>query len=111
MTNQDLEIIKQAIQEKKSISFEYNKPNKVNGIRVGNPYVIYWNDDETKQYLDLHQLSGVSDSVSENKAIFPHWTTLETDFISNVKIMADAFQPVADYKRYAERFIIANIKI
>jgi len=111
MTEQDLQTVIQVIKEKKSISFEYNKPNKVNGIRIGNPYVIYWKDDETKRYLDLHQISGVSDSVSENKAKFPHWVTLETDFISNVELTTDIFQPVGDYRRYAVRFMIANIKL
>jgi len=108
MTEQNLQTIIKAIQEKKSISFEYNKPNKVNGIRTGNPYVIYWKDDETKRYLDLHQESGVSDSVSEDEV---HWVTLETVYISNVKLKENTFSPIADYKRYAPKYMIANIKI
>jgi len=111
MTDQDLQTVIQAITEKKSVSFEYNKPNKVNGVRIGNPYAIYRNKDETKKYLDLHQQSGVSDSVSENKASFPHWVTLETGYISNVEITTDIFTPTKDYKRYSMRFMIANIKI
>jgi hypothetical protein len=111
MTTQDLDAIIQAIKERKSISFEYNKPDKVEGIRLGNPYVIWNNDDETKKYLDLHQQSGVSDSVSQNKAEFPHWVTLETDYISNVTITTDTFIPIESYKRYSKRFMIANIQI
>ena len=53
MTNQDLEtIIVKAIQEKKTIHFQYNKSGKIVGERIGNPYAIYWNGDETKKYLD-----------------------------------------------------------
>lgn len=111
MTNQDLQTIIQAIKEKKSISIEYNKPDKVNGVRIGNPYAIYWNDDETKQYLDLHQQSGVSDSVSENSTEFPHWATLQMDFITNVEITTDIFVPTKDYNRHAKRFMITNIQI
>jgi len=107
MTNQDLKIIIQAIQERKSISFEYNKPDKIIGTRVGNPYVIYSDETETCRYLDLYQTNGVSDSQFETL----HWVTLDTDFIANVVLQDTTFHPIEDYRRYAKRFMIAYIKI
>ena len=107
MTEQDLQTIIQAIKNKQGISFEYNKPGKVEGIRIGNPYVIYANKGETKKYLDLHQTNGVSDSATK----YPKWKTFETEHISNVTLMTDTFTPVRDYKRYSGRFLIPHIQI
>ncbi len=36
-----IEILTKAIQQKSVISFEYNKPGKITGIRTGNPHAIF----------------------------------------------------------------------
>ena len=45
MTN--LELLIKAIESKKTISFEYNKPGKTPGVRTGNPHILY-----VQQYKD-----------------------------------------------------------
>ena len=107
MTEQDLQTIIQAIKNKQGISFEYNKPGKVEGIRIGNPYVIYANKGETKKYLDLHQTNGVSDSATK----YPIWRTFETEHISNVTLMTNIFTLVKDYQKYNPKFLIADARI
>ena len=111
MTQQDLDTLIKAIKEKKVISFQYNKEGKTYGERLGAPYVIYSGTDGTKKYVDIYQTSGISDRVATGQSEFPHWVTLEFEFVSDVTLTEGTFVPISGYKRYAKRFMIANIKI
>lgn len=111
MIKQDLDTLIQAIKEKKVIAFQYNKEGKTFGTRIGAPYVIYSGTDGTKKYVDLYQSSGISDRVSTGQAEFPHWVTLELEFVSDVALTEDTFVPISGYKRYSKKYMIANIKI
>lgn len=111
MIKQDLDTLIQAIKEKKVISFQYNKEGKTHGERIGAPYVIYWDKDATKRYVDLYQSSGISDRVATGQSEFPHWVTLEFEFVSDVILTEGTFVPISGYKRYAKKYMIANIKI
>lgn len=60
-----LKLIQQAIRERKSISFEYNKEGKIKGERVGNPHAIFImrkKDKTESTKVHLVQTSGVTDS-------------------------------------------------
>lgn len=65
-----LEVLKQAIKNRQSISFEYNKEGKVSGLRFGNPYAvfIYTSKNTRIQSTKVHivQKDSVSDSKKEN---------------------------------------------
>ena len=90
MNNIDLLI--QAINSKKPISFEYNKEGKKTGERIGNPHALYifTPKDETKPKttkLDLVQTFGVSDSKEGDD--YPDCSQFDIDQISNVVVLID----------------------
>lgn len=107
-----LEILKEAIEKKMPISFEYNKPGKTPGERFGNPYVIYVmrkNDGSESTKIDIVQTDGVSDS----KRGFPCFGIFDLAELSNIKIetnkmpfeISEQYNPESD--RY--RFVIAKV--
>lgn len=79
-------IIIEAIAQRKPIEFEYNRPNKIFGMRVGNPHILF--SGTTKEGLDriwvhIAQTGGVSDTLE----VFPEWRVFIIEFISNVRIL------------------------
>ncbi len=84
----------EAIQDKKVISFEYNKPGKTSGIRIGNPYAIYiFTAKSGKQSTKVHivQTDGVSDTKDINP--FPEFRTFDIQYLNNIIIKNDTFKP------------------
>ncbi|MBD0845110.1 hypothetical protein PB70LOC_01969 [Pectobacterium versatile] len=79
-------LLKQAIQQRKSISFEYNKEGKINGTRFGNPHAVFImrkkdNSESTKTHIV--QTAGVSDSEKD----FPDFRLFDITEITNVQIL------------------------
>lgn len=94
MTN--LDILIAAIRSRKPISFEYNKPGKTHGERIGNPHAVFIftsksGDKSTK--VHIVQTSGVSDSNGEKP--FPDFRMFNIGDLSNLKILEtnDVFEP------------------
>ena len=57
--------LKRAIEDRKPISFTYNKPGKTSGIRIGNPHAIWVmrkKDGSESTKVHVVQTDGVSDS-------------------------------------------------
>lgn len=83
-----LEILKQAIQNRLSISFEYNKEGKVQGERIGQPYAVFiYTAKNTKiQSTKVHvvQTGGVSDSEKKNE-----FRMFNIEELSDVNIQRD----------------------
>ncbi len=80
-----LEILKEAIEKRMPITFEYNKPDKTPGVRVGNPHAIFImrkKDGSESTKVHIVQTSGVSDSKQE----FPSFRQFNLTEISNVRI-------------------------
>lgn len=99
MTN--LELIISAIQNRKPISFEYNKPEKVKGQRIGNPHAVFiFTSKAGEQSTKIHlvQTGGVSDS-KELKP-FPDFRMFNIEDLSNIAILGDenVFEPF--YEKY-----------
>ena len=86
-----LQILEQAIKNKKPISFEYIKEGKVKGKRIGNPYAIFiYTAKNTRiQSTKVHivQTGGVSDSEEKNP--FPSFRMYNIEDLSNIKILED----------------------
>lgn len=83
-----LETLTKAIENKLQISFQYNKPGKIEGIRIGNPHAIFIftsKAGKTSTKLHLVQVDGVSDSG--NKDDFPFWRPFDIEYISDVEIL------------------------
>ena len=86
-----LEALKHAINNKKPVSFEYDKEGKVKGSRIGNPYAvfIYTAKNTRIQSTKVHivQIGGVSDSVDTNP--FPSFRMYNIEDLSNVTVLID----------------------
>lgn len=81
-----LKLLKQAIEQRKPISFEYNKEGKVRGERIGNTHAVFImrrkdNTESTK--IHIVQTSGVTDSEKD----FPDFRMFDIAEISNVNIL------------------------
>lgn len=97
MTN--IEKLTKAIENRKPITFEYNKEDKTAGIRKGNPHALYifeYKDPakESKTKLDLVQTGGVSDSIEEKP--FPDFRQFFITDLSNIEILENEpdFEPL-----------------
>jgi len=83
-----LELLTKSVKDRLPISFQYNKPDKSRGVRIGNVHAIFIftsksGDISTK--LHIVQTKGVSDSA--DKGDFPFWRTFNIDFLSDVEIL------------------------
>lgn len=107
-----LEILKEAIEKRMPISFEYNKPGKTPGIRVGNPHAVYVmrkKDGSEPTKVDVVQTSGVSDSGQA----FPSFRMFDLTELSKIKICAvdKPFEVSDEYKAESDRYkyVIAKV--
>lgn len=105
----------EAIKLLKPISYEYNKPGKTSGQRVGHPYTVYRaHNDSGKVNINTHivQVSGVSDST--DKQPLPSFRTHTLDWLSNVEILHDepVFTPNhPDYNPNSDMYIDVFAKV
>lgn len=91
----------EAIRTRKPISYEYNKPGKTPGRRVGNPYAIYNAHTASGQIntnAHIVQTAGVSDSTDRQP--LPSFRTHSVVSLSNVKILRDEPPFVANHPDY-----------
>ena len=80
----DQELIIQAIKHRKPIEFEYNKPGKIQGKRIGNPHCIFVHPGTSQVDVDVFQTSGVSDS---DLTLGLPWRRFTLAFMDNVRMM------------------------
>lgn len=106
-----LELLIEAVEMRKPISFEYNKPGKIPGERIGNIHAIFiFTTKTTKiQSTKVHivQTGGVSDTNAKNE-----FRTFDISEISNIQFMEeDIFQPDERYNPNWEGYanVIAKI--
>lgn len=92
-----ISVLTKAINERKTISYEYNKPGKTPGERIGNPYAIY-NASTGNINAHIVQTSGVSDST--DKQPLPSFRTHLIDQLSNVQILEDKPPFSPDFSGY-----------
>ena len=107
-----LEILKEAIKKRAPISFEYNKPGKIFGLRLGNPHAVYImrkKDGSETTKVDIVQTDGVSDSGQE----FPSFRMFDLKELSNIKIETEntPFEISEQYKPESDRYkyVIAKV--
>ena len=90
------EIIERTIKEKISLGFEYLRENKIRGERIGNPYALYW-DDNNKMKVDIYQIEGVSDTPQES---LPKWRRFFVEYINLPKLLEERKPFVPDAPGY-----------
>jgi hypothetical protein len=86
-----LETLIKAIENRHHIAYQYNKPGKVFGGRIGHPYAVYIHTAKnTKiQSTKVHivQIEGVSDT--EPQKPFPSFRTYDLIDLSDLIILSD----------------------
>ncbi len=95
----NLDLLSHAIREKKKISFEYNKPGKTSGQRIGNPYAIFILTAKSgvqSTKVHLVQTAGVSDS--KDVSPFPDFRMFNIQELSNIEVLDETFEPTS--KKY-----------
>lgn len=107
-----LETIRSAIQQKKPIAFEYNRPGKTPGMRIGNPHAVWVmrkKDGTESTKVHIVQVDGVTDSGQE----FPSFRMFDLGEISAAEILADSPTFEVDEKYNPEwdgyTFVIAKV--
>ena len=86
-----LEILTKAIENRLPISFQYNKPGKTEGTRIGNPHAVFiFTSIKRVISTKLHivQTEGASDTG--DKGNFPFWRPFNIEYISDVKILENS---------------------
>lgn len=82
--------LKEAIALHKPITYEYNKPGKTLGRRIGHPYAVY-RARTAKGIVNINahivQTAGASDST--DKQPLPSFRTHTVDWLSNIEILYD----------------------
>ena len=97
MTNLDL--LLKATRERKPISFEYNKPDKTPGIRIGNPHAVFIFTSKAgakSTKIHLVQTAWVSDSKDESP--FPDFRMFNIEDLTNIEILTEmeSFEPFSE---------------
>jgi hypothetical protein len=83
-----LDLLIEAIKTRKPVSFEYNKPNKTPGLRIGNTHAVFIftsKAGQTSTKVHIVQTDGVSDTVHEKP--FPDFRLFNIEDLSNVAIL------------------------
>lgn len=106
-----MEMIRQAIQNRHSISFTYNKPGKTQGMRIGDPHAIYENVTKSgvkSIKVDIAQTGGASDSQTP----FPSFRMFDLVDLMVHDIDSNAvFKIHPDYNREGDRYVNSIEKI
>ena len=88
-----LSILQQAIEERRSIEFEYNKSDKVPGKRIGDPHAVFIHQSTNNATVDIFQTGGVSDTSRD----FPFWRPFLLEHLDAVKILDKHFDIAEGY--------------
>jgi len=79
-------LLKKAIELKKPIEFEYVRGEKIRGVRIGNPHILFIHPTTNQFEVHVFQTGGVSDSDLSNGL---PWRLFLVEFITNIRILED----------------------
>lgn len=105
-----LSAVEEAIRRRVPIDFEYIRPGKTLGARIGDPHAVFikrLKSGEERVYLHLWQTDGVTDS-NEN---IPGWRQFFLNDIHNPLLLEDAapFEIAEGYNPTFYEFPISKI--
>jgi hypothetical protein len=107
-----LEHLKEAIQKRCKVSFEYNKPGKTPGERIGDPHAVFImrrKDGSESTKVHIVQTAGVSDSGQE----LPSFRMFDLLEITSVQLVSplETFSIDSGYNPEWEgyKFVIAKV--
>ena len=108
----ELDVLKEAIKNRRPIRFQYNKPGKTPGIRIGEPHAVFImrkKDESESTKVHIVQTAGVSDSGQE----LPSFRMFDLEELSDVSIddSGAPFSPSPQYNPQWDgyKFVIAKI--
>lgn len=111
-----LQILIQSVEFRNHISFQYNKPGKIFGTRIGHPYAVYFFTTKLgvkSTKVHIVQIEGVSDTQHEKP--FPSFRQYNLEELSDLQILTDrgCFQEPwhEDYKPLSEWYKDVIIKL
>ena len=102
-------ILKEAINSRKKIEFEYIREDKVRGRRFGNPHALFIHPRTHAVEVHIFQTAGASDGQLENP--LPSWRPFIVEFMVNIKILGEVFSPADGYKPSSPFYVDAIAKI
>jgi len=107
-----LDVLTEAIRDRRVIRYRYSKPDEPPGYRTGHPYAVFIYTD-TKGIVSTKVHIVQTDGVSKSNKPFPSFRTHNLDGISEVKILDELFgEPYhQDYNPEWEKYIDVIIKI
>ena len=107
MINNIQSIIVEAIKSKKAVKLTYDNPSDfAKGLRIGNPYALYYTKSTNKTKLDVYQTSGDSSSS------IPNWKQFDIKYIKAIEIIDNQnFDVQAGYNPSSSRYIDCIIKV
>lgn len=85
-----LDLLIRAIENRNHISYQYNKPGKIFGERIGHPYAVYFFTTKTgvkSTKVHIVQIEGVSDTKTEKP--FPSFRQYNLEELSDLIILSD----------------------
>lgn len=88
-----LELLIESVERRLPISFQYNKPGKTEGIRIGNVHAVFIftaKDGVESTKAHIYQTNGVSDTA--DNLDLPDWRPFNIEHITDVKILEDLGQ-------------------
>lgn len=111
----NLNLLIESIEKRKSISFEYNKVEKTPGTRIGNVHAVFILTSKSglqSTKVEIVQTAGVSDSQEVKP--FPDFRMFNIEDLSNVLILEEekCFDPLYEkYKPESDRYrnVIAKV--
>lgn len=103
-----LDLLKQAIEAQKPISYEYVLEGKVEGRRYGNPHAIFISTKGNIN-IDIFKTGGVR---TDKTIALPRWQQYKVAHIENVEIENDEVFEIAEgYNPYSNKYDKTIMKI
>lgn len=102
-------ILKEAINSRKKIEFEYIREDKTLGKRFGDPHALFVYPGKHTIEIHIFQTDGVSDGQLEKP--LPSWRLFIVEFMENVKILDGTFSQADGYNTDSPLYISAIAKI
>ena len=82
------ELLIEAVRQRKPIEYEYNRPGKIIGKRIGNPHIVFagtTSEGIKRVWIHIAQTGGVSDTL----VTFPDWRMFIVEFITDIRILSE----------------------
>lgn len=108
-------LLQDAIKNRNSIEFDYQKTDWSISHRIWNPYVLYiYRDKQGKETMKLDFVQTAGDSSSQTDKPFPSFRGfIDIQDISNLSIMDERFSAPFhdDYNPNSDRYINPIVKV